>query len=311
MTKNNGHDPKIDAEHLADDRLVDAMLKGHYRDTPKATAQRITRACRALEISPRLVAWHWKAGLSTAAAAIVVLGLTLMLISPQNVQADLTPVLAAFDRGDRTYSIDISVESNKPVHRRGFGNRRFERRPPFRSPRRGMSALRLDGASLYTRGRHYLLTCGGPRGGSIHKGFDGHESWLVMPWGKSIRGQDHSLLQTEIPDHISSLLFLDLRDTLHKIQKNYTLSGPSLGTLENGFSEMEYYIAELNDRQSKKPRLIELWFDVASDQLEQILCTGVSMRNPKASRYNLQINLVDTEPLPGDWFTQAAHIQSP
>jgi len=307
----NGHDPQIDAEHLVDDRLIDAMLKGHYQDTPEATAQRVTRVCRALEVSPRHVKWHWKASLSTAAAAIVILGLTLVLMSPQNVQADLAPVLAAFDRGDKTYSIDIGTDTDQPVRRRGFGPRRFGRRPPFRSPRRGMSAQRLDGASLYTRGHNYLLTWHSPRGGSISKGFDGQDRWLVTPWGKSRRGQNHSLLQTEIPDHISSLLFLDLRDTLHQIQKNYTLSGPLLGTLEDGFSEMEYYIAELDDHQNKRPRRIELWFDIASNQLHQILCTGVPTHHPKGSRTNLQINLVNTEPLPENWFTQAAHTQDP
>ena len=97
-----------------------------------------------------------------------------------------------------------------------------------------MTARRLDGASLYVRGRSYVLVCQTRRGGRITKGYDGTESWVVYPWGASAASEDPNLVKTEIPDHVSALLFLDLRDTLHQIEKDYELSGPSTGTLEDG-----------------------------------------------------------------------------
>ena len=265
-----GRDQDLNAEGLADEMLVEAMLKGRYQDSPEGAAQRVARACQALEACPRSIPWHWQAGLSTAAAAIVVLGLILVLGVPQEVQADLAPILAVFDMGDKTYQIDIARDTQRPGSQRGFKGRRWGRQAPFKSPRRSMTARRLDGASLNTRARNYVLTCRGPMGGSIVKGFDGRESWLVTPWGQSKRGQDHSLLQEDLPEHISSLLFLDLRDILHTIQEKYVLSGPSRGTAEDAQLQLEYYIAQRTNPQDRIPKCIELWVDTQTKQLHQI-----------------------------------------
>jgi hypothetical protein len=300
-----GHDP----QGLAEDMLVDAMLRGHYQDTPEVKAQRVTRAYQALEASPRLIPWHWKAGLSTAAAAIVVLGLILVLSVPQEVQADLAPVLAAFDIGDKTYQIDIGRDNRQPDRPLDMKRRRPGRRPPFRPPRRSMKARLLDGASLYTRGRRYVLTCRGPRGGKIVKGFDGQESWLVTPWGQSKRGQDHSLLQEDLPEHISSLLFLDLRAMLHKIKEEYTLSGPARGTAEDAPLQLEYYIAQRSDPPDRVPECIELWVNTQTNQLYQIRCSGVRFHSQHKSPCTLEIRLLNTDPLPQNWFRQEAHAR--
>jgi len=373
-----GHDR--DADGLAEELLVDAMLRGYYQDTPEANVQRVTRAYQALQArslsenpiwlraacfatgrrpapstiysdiacfavlashttaaalihqyvkqfkktarsraddgilrqtpGPRVIPWHWKAGLSSAAAAIIVLGLMLVLSAPQQVQANLAPVLAAFDIGDQTYQIDVGRDSEQPDPRLEFGRRRRGHRPPFRPPGRSMKARLLDGASLYTRGRNYVLTCRGPRGGKIVKGFDGQESWLVTPWGRSKRGQDHSLLQEDLPEHISSLLFLDLRTTLHKIQEKYTLSGPARGTAEDAPLQLDYYIARRIDPQGRIPKRIELWVDTQSNQLYQILFSGVRFHSRYKSPYTLEIRLVNTDPLPTDWFRQQAHART-
>ncbi len=302
-------DPALDPEPIADELLVDALLKGRYRDTPETTARRIAQAGRALEAAPRRIRLRWKAGFSTAAAAVIVLGLILTLYPPQSVQADLAPILGAFDEGDKTYQIDIAADSNEPAPRRGYGRQRLRRRLAFKSPRQGMAARRLDGAILYVRGRCYVLTCRTGRGGKITKGFDGKESWLVCPWGASSRGDDHSLLQQDIPDHISSLLFLDLRDMLHQIEQDYILSGPSTGTVAGGQTSMEYYVAERTRRRDRLPRRIELWVDPVTHELQQVVCTGVRFRGPRMPRYILRITPIDTKPLPEDWFTQKAHTR--
>jgi len=298
-----------DAERVADERLLDALLTGRHEDTPESTAQRVERVCHALETAPRVISLRWKAGLSTAAAAVVVLGLLLTLSAPQSVQADLAPILTAFDKGDKTYQITIAADTNEPAPRRGFGRRRFGRRLAFKPPRRGMMTRRLDNATLQIRGRRYVLTCRTGRGGEVLKGFDGQESWLVCPWGASARGDDHSLLEQEIPDHISSLLFLDLRDMLHQIEAQYALSGPSAGTLDDGQTPTQYYRAERIGRRDRMPRRIEFWVDPLTHELQQIVCTGVHFRGPGRQRYTLRITLVSTEPLPEEWFTQQAHIR--
>ena len=304
------HDQDLDVEGLADEMLVDAMLKGRYQDMPESTAQRATRVFQALEAEPRVISWHWKAGLSTAAAAIVVIGLMLVLSAPQEVQADLAPILEAFDTGDKTYQIDIGIDTDQPDFPRRFERRRFGPQPPFRSPRNFIKSRLLDGASLYTRGRNYVLTCTGPQGNTITKGYDGHESWLATPWGSSIRGQEQSLLREHLPDHISSLLFLNLRDILHKIQEQYILSAPSPGTPKEAQLQLGYYIAKRITPQSRIPECIELWVDARTNQLNQILFTGVRFQNQHMPSYILEIRLLNTEPLPKNWFTREAHTQS-
>ena len=306
-TQPEGFDPKLDAESVADELLVDAMLKGRYQDTLETTAERIERASRALESIPRILSRRWKTGLSTAAAAVLVLGLTLVLTSPQGAQADLAQILATFDLGDKTYQIDISAGTDEMSLSRGGVRQRGSGRPSFKSPRRGMTARRLDGASLYVRGRSYVLVCQTRRGGRITKGYDGTESWVVYPWGASAASEDPNLVKTEIPDHVSALLFLDLRDTLHQIEKDYELSGPSTGTLEDGQTPMEYYVAERISRRGKTPVQIEMWVDPVTHELQQIVCTGVRFHGPRTARYALQITLIDTKPLPEDWFRREGH----
>ena len=132
----------------------------------------------------------------------------------------------------------------------------------------------------------------------------------MTPWGRSIRGQDHSLLQRDLPEHISSLLFLDLRSILHKIQEKYTLSGPARGTAEDAPLQLKYYLAERIDPQDRIPKRIELWVDRQSNQLYQILFSGVRFHSHYESLYALEIRLLSTDPLPGNWFGQEAHTQT-
>ena len=300
-------DPKLDPESMADDLLVDAMLQGRYQDTAETTAERIERATHALEGAPRVVSLRWKTGLSTVAAAVLILGLILILTSPQGAQADLDLILEAFDQGDKTYQIDISADTNQPSPSRGATRHGANGRPSFKSPRRGMPARRLDGASLYVRGRRFALVCHTRRGDQITKGYDGRESWMVYPWGNSTASDDPNFIKTEIPDHVSAMLFLDLRDTLRQIEEDYRLAGPSTGTLEGGEASLDYYLAERIRRRGKTPRRIELWIDPLTYELQQVVCTGVHFHGPRTARYTLQITLVNMKPLPENWFTREAH----
>ncbi len=298
--------PLEDVDRLADELLIDAMLKGRYQDTPQTTAERIEVAWRQQELLVKIHRRRWIAGMS-AAAAIVLLGLGLISILLPSAQADLGPILAAFEQGDKTFQIDISSESEVTSEHRRLGRRRFGRGPSFKPPQRDMITRRLADAMLYTRGRNYVLTCRTPRGGKIAKGFDGQTSWQVLPWGRSMSVDTPDLMQDEIPDHIASLLFLDLWSMLHQIKGNYTLSGPSSGWINDGATQLDYYTADRIDGVDNVPGRIEFWFDVSSNQLQQITCTDVCFDRAHDKHYTLQIRLVNTDPLPENWFTPMAH----
>ncbi|MCG8700061.1 MAG: hypothetical protein MI922_18540, partial [Bacteroidales bacterium] len=191
---NTDQSAQQETEALVDQLLLDALLQGRYQDTPETTLMHVERAWQRHLAFQRIRLWRWGAGFISAAAAVLVLGLMMILSSPQNVQANLDPILAAFDQGDKTYRIEISSDSNHPTHKPHFGRRRFGHGPRFRSPRHGMKARILDGASLYTRGHNYVLTCRGPRGTTLTKGFDGKEKWFITPSGQSLRGS----MQTDL-----------------------------------------------------------------------------------------------------------------
>jgi len=295
-------------ESVADDSLVHAMLLGRFQDTPQAALRRMEKTCRGFERSPSRLWRHWRAGLSTAAAVSIVAGFLLVFSSPRNVQADLSQILEAFDVGDKTYQIEISEDAYQPLgHGRRSGRGRIGRGQPFRVPRPKPAPRHLDGAVLYVRDRQYVLVCDTPGGLRIVKGYDGRQSWLIGPGGRARTGSDPNLLQRDIPEDIASLLFLDLRDMLHQVGENYHLSEPTEWTLQDSQKRVLCYVAERTDHKSKLPRRIELWVDADTSQLDHVICTGMGFRGPSA-RYTLRIDLVDTDPLPPDWFTQEAHL---
>jgi hypothetical protein len=149
--------------------------------------------------------------------------------------------------------------------------------------------------------------CTTPTGQKVSKGFDGQRSWMISPWGRLRTSNDPNLLQRDIPEDIASLLFLDLRDMLHQVGENYSVSEPTEWTLQDSQMRVLCYVAERTTRRARLPRRIELWVDAETNQLDHIICTGMAFRDPSA-RYTLRVDLVSSDPLPADWFTQEAHL---
>jgi len=299
------------AEIVADDLLVHALLRGRFEDTPATMQSRVDRVCLSFASAPRILRWPWRTGLSTAAAAVIVVGLILIFSSPQDVQADFGQVLDAFDVGDKTYQIEVGDQlrlarrPSRPGRRRGG---RGGRGAALQPSGRGALPRRLDGALLYTRSRQYVLVCNTPSGRKITKGFDGQRSWLTHPWRQPRMSTDPNLLQADIPEDIVSLLFLDLRDILHQVRANYKLHELADAEAPNGRVPVRHFVAERRSRQATLPQRIELWFDPETDQLEQILCVEAGLRRGRQRRQTLRISLVDTDPLPAEWFTAGAHL---
>jgi len=293
-------------QKLADDALVHALLVGRFQDTPEATSHRVEQACRAFEKAFR-IRQHWIRGLSTAAAAALLLGFVFLGLPAPRAQARLKQVLDAFDVGDKTYQIDIGLDIETPVSDLGRRSRLALRRPTFRSAAGTMPTNRLDGALLYVRARQHVLAYTLPTGLKVTRGFDGQRGWMIHPWRGLPTGSDPNLLRTEIPDEALSLLFVDLRDILHQIRKNYRLSEPRRAVSSNGRPPVLYLVADRASPRRRLPRRIELWVNAQTGQLHDILCSGMSF--PKsAPRYVVRLSLVRTEPLSSDWFTARAHL---
>jgi len=294
-------------ETVADELLVHALLRGRSEDTPAALQSRVERACAALEPGPRRIKRPWRLGVSTAAAAVIVVGLVLMFSTPGDVQADFGPVLAAFDVGDKTYHIEVGDQLRLARRPFGPGPRRGGRGRAFRPGGRGAASPRWDDAVLYTRGRQYVLVCRTPNGRKVARGFDGRQHWLTHPWRQPRISGDPNRLPGDVPEDIMALLFLDLRDILHQVRANYRIHELADAEAPNGRIPARRFVAQRRSRRSALPQRIELWFDPTTGQLEQILCVEAGLRG-RQRRQTLRISLTGTDPLPTDWFTPGAHL---
>jgi hypothetical protein len=318
----NGNEPLGDAQiqKWADDRFVHALLVGRFQDTPETASQRVARVCSAFEKSVGARRWYWRAGLSTAAAAVLLVGLAVFFWPAQSVQAQLRQVLDTFDVGDKTYQIDISEDTDPPAPDARKSWTHPLRRPAFKPARGRAVAKRLDGALLYVRNRKQVLTYTLPSGRKIARGLDEPQSWIAgpptrsntfgspaRPWRRLPAGSDPNLLREEIPEAAVSLLLLDLRDMLHQLRKHYTVSRPSRSPSQEGTTSVWYVVADRVTPRARLPRRLELWVEAETGQIHDILCTGVSFHR-SAPRYALRITLLESAPLAPDWFTPQAHL---
>ena len=143
----NGNEPlgNVQIQEWADDRFVHALLVGHFQDTPETASQRVARVCSAFEKSVGARRWYWRAGLSTAAAAVLLAGLAVFFWPAK--------VCNAAPPGSRHLRHRRQNIPNR--HQRGYRPARpgceeeldaSSRRPAFKPARRHAVAKRLGRA---------------------------------------------------------------------------------------------------------------------------------------------------------------------
>lgn len=306
LSQSKPEQPEPNARTMANDLLVNAILKGWYQDSATSTAERVTRAINELEKSQRTIFFNnWAVKLTSAVAAVIVIcfAVTIFNTTPTTAYADFSDVLASFDLGDKTYQIDICDKAKKGQDSLEEPAQRYT----FKSPRRGNLAKRLDGAKLYIRQNQYVIKYRTARGRGVTKGYDGKNSWLI----KHVRRQsflinDPNSIRSELPEHIHSLLFMNLREILHQIEQDYTLAAPTQNRTDDQ-EHLDYYIADRISQRGKMPERVELWYNRTTNQIQQIIFTGLSFYSPRTPRHTLQITLLSTDPLSEDWFIPETH----
>lgn len=303
--KPENNDRDMDIESVADQLLIDSLLKWKHKDTPKSIDQRVKQVSEGIDQMHRnYIITHWKSKL-TVAAAVIIIGFIMVINSPPTVQADFAAVLNAFDTGDKIYKINISSQNGLDQDR----NTRQAQHYSYRSPRRGNTTRNLDGAMLYIRQKCYVLKYRTSRGRGITKGFDGNKKWLINHFRRqSTLSKDPNSIPSDLPDYISSMMFLNLRDMLHKIEEQYILSEPILNPETDANQYIQYYVADRISQRGKMPKHVEIWFDTKVKQVQQIVFTELSFHSPRSPRHNLQIILESTESLSEKWFTPEMHL---
>ncbi len=148
--------------------------------------------------------WQWA---GWAAAAIFVIGFTLLLVSPNPAAAAVSQIIAAWEQAmDRTYT--ISVLTGEPWQ-------------PIKDGR----SVGYEGATLHLRGRSefVLIRLLNP-GGQVITGSDGQTNWDIRGKGPVRVSTDTSRFRGGIPGEYQNLPFLDLSSLFQSLAADYDLT---------------------------------------------------------------------------------------
>lgn len=239
-------------------------------------------------------------------AAVVIVSLTILLtqMASNNAIAAMDKIITAMDQaGDRTYR--IIVKDSKT----GTGNRRPGR---FSDMRKAPGERAdLDGAKLYLRGNdRFVLYRPTPSGETVINGSDGQTRWLIRPRKPVLVSNDLQAFRIPMPEELAGLLTLDFKATLVQIRENYEIK-----YLDNVQQEQEegiawmYLDARKQSNKFRGPRNIRIWAHSETGVLERIEFVDIRLQGQSEPR-KLVIELINQNPLPGDWFTHQSHHPS-
>ena len=298
MTGNNdkqfdNNEPiKFDIKQEAQQRLVHAMLVSKYQDSPESIAKRVDNVYKQIQRAGGV--WHqtWLRVITSMAAGILIIfGLSFLYSNPDNVYADFDDIMKRFSDCDQTYEISIHKIQNINDN---------DSRSQSKQDLLNMRTVReINGATLYVRGRQYVLERTLRDGTVIFNGFDGYNKWRsdeAEPRKFSKPGSIHRV----VPEEVSDLLFVDIGELLNVMCEKYRVTR---GRDRVGDMSGLHYLAVKKSRMAgpRLPQKIDLWVDPDTGQIKKLSCYNASFGTKK---YHLVIKLKNATPLPLDWFCQ-------
>ncbi len=305
MTMDTDRDTPLpdEARRAADERLVHALLV-HLHDprAPEEREQRVQRALRAIRGPASHAgrsAWLRRGAWAAAAMALAAAGLFVFLIDSTPAMASLADILGALGRpGDRTYRIRMEELPAPPARRRP------EDRPPEPVPRPG-----LDAAALYLRdGRQYLLVRDDPKGGILHDGYDGRQSWRIRAGVVAETREGPGAGGIPMPPLMADVPFSDLHRTLERVRIDYAVEQFDLAPLPPGGGTLRHVRVRRHSREVKGPETIEIWADAKTGLPRRIVFDRAKLQgSPQPCRLTFELESAD--PLPAGWFAPAAHVR--
>ena len=275
------------AADMADDQLLDAILRGRTQDTADTMDARVAqvmnevastqRLPREQEPSGRFTRGFRLASIARPVAAVILFGtlISLMLVVSRPQPAEATLLARAIERmgaEDLTYSITVASTPNaspetrpsidrKAARDRHPGSRAFAWKRSKEEPaRRGSTAMfnRLDGATLRTSGERWCLLVPSRNGMIYARGFDGQQAWTNRPQdpGRTVAtprrpGEERA----NGPQSILEFATLDLSDMLVKLDQRYEVSEPRKVDSELDDSTLVRHEAVLKTRRQTSERM--------------------------------------------------------
>lgn len=324
MTTNEDHrdsiheDPGLDADRIADDLLLDAILAGRADDRPDRIRDRVRTALDAIDAplaridgstrSPRRSRWS----IVTAAAVLLLsVGLIAVLVaSPTPAYAVMQASLDRLESRDLTFEFSVEADERVPEP---------DKRPRRGGHRRAGIERHLDGAVLHVRGDQAVMLLAGRGGETLARGHHDGRFW-----------------SNHLPEHVEAAIaergdfgglpfqrFLDLIDgdlpsLLGDLGKGFTLEeGEAIvddldGSVQRRISGTR--IARTRVRSDASPRgehrrgrveRFDLWIDEDGD-LRRLRLDG--LRGPgNAPLGSIVLELVGTDPLEDAVFDPASY----
>ena len=276
-------------------RRVDKLMQSIGADTDKVVGEQAN--------SPRKSRWYVGPAIRWGTAAMIIIGITIVLTSlpPNKAMATIDQMISAIEKaGDRTYS--IIVRDQKTGRREQTGTISEVERSN-RQERAG-----FDGATLYLRGKDkYVLYRYTQSGQTVVNGSDGQTNWLIRPRREVLVSNNPQAFRIPMPEDLADLLTLDFGHTLLRIRERYRIK--YLGTVpveQDQDVSWAYLHATLQKRRFRGPRVIRIWAHPDTGLLRRIEFADIQLQGDTEPK-KLILDLVDQKQLPNDWFTHSAH----
>ncbi len=219
-----------------------------------------------------------------AAAAVLVCGFTLFLLSPNPAAAAISQIISAWGQAlDRSYTITV-LEGDAWQ--------------PLKDGRH----VSYEGARLHLRGgTQFVLERMLERGSEVITGSDGVTNWDIRGKGPVRVSTDVSRFRGGIPGEYQSVPFLDLGSLLGSLTADYDL------TLSETDADpaLQQLTAHKRHREKRGLPRMEFTFRQATGTIVSMMLHGLPQEKggPRAVR----LTLASEAALPADFFTHAAH----
>lgn len=225
--------------------------------------------------------WQWA---RWAAAAALVIGFTVFVVSPNPAAAAASQIISAWERAmDRTYTISVLTGD------------------PWQPIRDGRS-VGYEGATLHLRGRsEFVLVRPLNHGGQVITGSDGQTNWDIRGKGPVRLSTDANRFRGGIPGEFQNVPFLDLGSLFRLMAADYDL------TVHEDAADpaLKRLIAEKRNRDKRGLPRMEFLFRHDTGTVVTMELHGLPEERggPRAVRLTLRSETA----FPADFFTHHAH----
>jgi hypothetical protein len=284
----DGNLSEEDREALNELLRTDAAARAEFARQMKLHALLTWRAGAASVTTPKIKplvwrsTWQW-AGWAAAAAAVVI-GFSVMLLSPSPAMASVSQMMSALSQAlDRTYTIRV-LEGDPwfPLKVNRFAN--------------------YEGAKLYLRtNTQYVLERTLDRGESSFMGSDGQINWDIRHDGPVRISRDLERFRRGLPSREQDVPFLDLSGLLSSLANGYDLET----TIDAADPSLRLLRATKRSKSVNGPQEMSFAYRPETGVIMRMQLLGLPRE--EGGPRSLELLLTSESPLPADFFSHTAH----